>query len=138
MQMKHTRRQRQTISRMHLLPADRATHPSIDDHRACEAIESLGEPGHVEAWAARFSLLADPHRLAMLLCIRHAGPISVTDLALATGMNPTAVSQALRLLRAAGTVTGERDGRIIRYRLTDKTLDAVLATAVPGAPTLGA
>ena len=122
---------------MHLIPADRATHPSIDDHRACDAIEALGEPGHVEDWAARFALLADPHRLAMLLCIRHAGPISVTDLALATGMNATAVSQALRLLRVAGTVTGQRDGRIIRYRLTDPTLEALLAVANPkqGAPT---
>lgn len=118
---------------MHLIPADRAALPSIDDHRACEAIEALGQPGHIEDWSARFSLLADPHRLAMLLCIRHAGPISVTDLALATGMNPTAVSQALRLLRAAGTVTGQRDGRVIRYRLTDPTLDTLLAVVDPTA-----
>jgi DNA-binding transcriptional ArsR family regulator len=116
---------------MHLLPADRAGHPSIDGHLVCTAIEALGNRGHVEDWAARFSLLSDPHRLAMLLCIRGAGPISVTDLALATGMNPTAVSQALRLLRAAGTVTGERDGRVIRYHLSDPTLDALLAIAQP-------
>src|SRR5580693_3825608 len=98
---------------MHLLPADRASQPSIDGHLVCDAIAALGERGHVEGWAGRFSLLADPHRLAMLLCIRGAGPISVTDLALATGMNPTAVSQALRLLRASGAVAGERDGRVI-------------------------
>jgi DNA-binding transcriptional ArsR family regulator len=116
---------------MHLLPADRAHQPSIDGHLVCTAIEALGQDGHVEDWATRFSLLADPHRLAMLLCIRGAGPISVTDLALATGMNATAVSQALRLLRTAGAVAGERDGRVIRYRLADSTLDALLAIARP-------
>ena len=94
----------------------------------------MGRPDHLETWATRFSLLGDPHRLAMLVCIRQVGPISVTDLALATGMNDTAVSQALRLLRAAGAVSGTRDGRVIRYRLTDDTLDALLALTTPPPP----
>ncbi|MEZ0092182.1 ArsR/SmtB family transcription factor [Streptacidiphilus sp. EB129] len=117
---------------MHLVPPARAHQPSIDDHRACQAIEALGTPEHLAAWSARFSLLGDPHRLAILLCVGHAGPISVTDLALATGMNATAVSQVLRLLRASGTVTGTRDGRVIRYRLTDRALDPLLAMATLG------
>jgi DNA-binding transcriptional ArsR family regulator len=116
---------------MHLVPAERAQQPSIDEHRACEAIEGLGEPEQVTAWAARFSLLSDPNRLALLLCIRHAGPISVTDLALATGMNATTVSQALRLLKTAQAVVGIRDGRVIRYRLADQTIGTVLALAAP-------
>jgi DNA-binding transcriptional ArsR family regulator len=119
---------------MHLVPAERAQQASIDEHRACEAIEALGEPEHVAVWAARFSLLSDPGRLALLLCIRHAGPISVTDLALATGINSTTVSQALRLLKTANAVTGIRDGRVIRYRLADQTLGAMLAMATPAIP----
>ena len=51
----------------------------------------------------------------------------MTDLAVATGMNATAVSQALRLLRAAGMVAAHRDGRVIRYTLTDPTVAALLA-----------
>jgi ArsR family transcriptional regulator, lead/cadmium/zinc/bismuth-responsive transcriptional repressor len=116
---------------MHLVSAEHAHRQGVDDHRACEAVEALGAPGNVETWAARFSTLADPNRLAMLVCIRHAGPISVTDLALATGMNDAAVSQALRLLRASGAVSGTRDGRIIRYRLTDESLDTLLAFVGP-------
>ena len=116
---------------MHLVPMERADQPTIDGHRVCQAIEAVGEPGHLDAWAARFALLSDPHRLAMLVCIRSAGPISVTDLALATGMSATAVSQALRLLRVAGTVAGVRDGRVIRYELTDETLDGLLALTAP-------
>ncbi|MBV8539068.1 MAG: helix-turn-helix transcriptional regulator [Pseudonocardiales bacterium] len=116
---------------MHLVPTERDHRPAIDHHRVCNAIEALGEPEHLTAWAARFSLLSDPSRLALLLCIRHAGPISVTDLALATGINATTTSQALRLLRVAGAVTTAREGRIIRYQLADETLHTLLTTASP-------
>ncbi|MGH3829301.1 MAG: ArsR/SmtB family transcription factor [Pseudonocardiaceae bacterium] len=113
------------------MPTERAHRPAIDDHRVCDAIAALGEPEHLSAWAARFSLLGDPSRLALLLCIHNAGPISVTDLALATGINATATSQALRLLRVAGAVTTAREGRVIRYQLADETLRTLLTTASP-------
>ncbi|MEU6343310.1 metalloregulator ArsR/SmtB family transcription factor [Streptomyces sp. NPDC046977] len=111
---------------MHLVPAERAGHRTIDGHRVCDAVAAIGEPGHVRAWADRFSLLADPGRLALLLALRTAGPIAVTDLAVATGMTDTAVSQALRLLRAAGIVTGDRQGRIVRYRIVDEMTGQLL------------
>ena len=41
------------------------------------------------------------------------------DLAAATASAETTISQALRLLRASGVVTGRRDGRNIYYRLSD-------------------
>ena len=116
---------------MHLVPADRAEHRIIDGHRACEAIAALGDPGAVASWAQRFSLLSDPGRLSLLVCIRAAGPISVTDLAVATGMNDTTVSAALRLLRAAGLVAAQRDGRVIRYSLADEETGALLARLFP-------
>jgi ArsR family transcriptional regulator, lead/cadmium/zinc/bismuth-responsive transcriptional repressor len=116
---------------MHLVPADRAGHRIIDGHRACEAIAALGDPASVGSWARRFSLLADPGRLSLLVCIRAAGPISVTDLAVAAGMNGTTVSAALRLLRAAGMVAAHRDGRVIRYSLADEEIGALLARLFP-------
>jgi len=116
---------------MHLIPADRADHRIIDGHRACEAIAALGDPEAVVSWAQRFSLLADPGRLSLLVCIRAAGPISVTDLAVASGMNDTTVSQALRLLRAAGLVAPERDGRVIRYSLADEETGSLLVRLFP-------
>jgi ArsR family transcriptional regulator, lead/cadmium/zinc/bismuth-responsive transcriptional repressor len=122
---------RARLGRMHLIPADRADHRIIDDHRACEAIAALGDPEAVASWAQRFSLLADPGRLSLLVCIRAAGPISVTDLAVASGMNDTTVSQALRLLRAAGLVAAERDGRVIRYSLADEEIGSLLARLFP-------
>lgn len=112
---------------MHLVPADRVGRRVIDDHTVCEALAGLGAPDDVRTWAERFSLLADPGRLTLLLCIRGAGEICVSDLAVAAGMNDTTVSQALRLLRAAGAVAPRREGRVVRYRLVDEALEALLA-----------
>jgi DNA-binding transcriptional ArsR family regulator len=104
---------------MHLVPADRRNRRILEEDRVCRAIGGIGDRRDVATWAGRFSLLGDPSRLALLLAIAHAGPISVTDLAVATDINETTVSQALRLLRTAGTVVALRDGRIMRYELAD-------------------
>ncbi|HEU5355313.1 MAG TPA: metalloregulator ArsR/SmtB family transcription factor [Actinocrinis sp.] len=116
---------------MHLVPAEHAHRHPIDEHRVCEAIEAIGEPEQVEQWAGRFALLADPGRLRLLLAIAACPQISVTDLAIAAGMNDTAVSQALRLLRVAGAVTGRKDGRVMRYQISDGTISALLAQVQP-------
>lgn len=111
---------------MHLVPADRADRHVIDDHRVCEAVAGIGAADTVQSWAQRFSLLADPHRLTMLLAIHAAREICVTDLAVATGINDTAVSQGLRLLRTHGLVSAHRAGRVIRYRLADDLVHDLL------------
>jgi ArsR family transcriptional regulator, lead/cadmium/zinc/bismuth-responsive transcriptional repressor len=111
---------------MHLLPAERSGHRIIDGERVCEAIAALGEPGTIEVRARQFALLGDPTRLAVLICIQAAGPISVSDLATATGINDTTVSQTLRHLRAAQAVSTERDGRVIRYQLASTAIAALL------------
>jgi len=111
---------------MHLVPEERAHRRAIDEHTVCEAIEGIGDLARIGVWAARFSLLGDPGRLSLLLAIHHAGPIAVSDLSLATGISDTAVSQTLRLLRASGTVTADKDGRVVRYRLTDPQVAALL------------
>jgi ArsR family transcriptional regulator, lead/cadmium/zinc/bismuth-responsive transcriptional repressor len=117
---------------MHLLPAERAGHRVIDGERVCEAISALGSPAAVRARARDFALLGDPTRLALLTCIQAAGPISVSDLAAATGLQDGTVSQTLRHLRAAGAVTTERDGRVIRYRLAGGTVAKLLSFPAEG------
>lgn len=111
---------------MHLLPAERSGHRVIDGERVCQAIEALGSPEQISDRARRFAMLGDPTRLTLLTCIKAAGPISVSDLAAATGINDTTVSQTLRYLRAAQAVTAERDGRVIRYRLVSESVAAML------------
>ena len=111
---------------MHLLPAERSGHRVIDGERVCQAIAALS-PADIQARAKTFAILGDPTRLSLLTCISAAGPISVSDLAAATGLHDTTVSQALRHLRAAQIVITERDGRIIRYLLADHPVSTLLA-----------
>lgn len=62
---------------------------------------------------------------AMRLRILHAlatGPAEVHDLADALGLSQTATSQHLAALRVAGIVEPNRDGRSVRYRLSDPDL----------------
>ncbi|MTD57260.1 ArsR/SmtB family transcription factor [Amycolatopsis pithecellobii] len=98
----------------------------IDPGAVAAALDGLGDRAVVQQWAERFSVLADPSRLTLLVCIHYAGEIAVTDLAAVAGMTDTAVSQALRLLRAHGLVTGHRTGRIVRYRLADATVHELI------------
>jgi DNA-binding transcriptional ArsR family regulator len=58
------------------------------------------------------------------------GPCSVGDLARDVGMEQSAVSQQLRVLRHLGLAVGERDGRQVIYTLHDDHVRALLAEAV--------
>jgi ArsR family transcriptional regulator, lead/cadmium/zinc/bismuth-responsive transcriptional repressor len=111
----------------------------IDAAAVDAALDGLGDRAVVQQWAERFSVLADPSRLTLLVCIHYAREISVSDLAVAAGMTDTAVSQALRLLRAHGLVTGQRTGRVVRYRLADATVHDLIHHVRPhaGAPPHG-
>jgi ArsR family transcriptional regulator, lead/cadmium/zinc/bismuth-responsive transcriptional repressor len=111
---------------VHLLPAERSGRRIIDGERVCQAIAAITPPEAVAAHAKTFAVLGDPTRLTLLIAIEAAGPISVSDLAAATGLNDTTVSQTLRYLRAAEVVCAERDGRVIRYRLADGPVAALL------------
>jgi DNA-binding transcriptional ArsR family regulator len=115
---------------MHLVPAERADRRIIDPEKVCEAIEGTGDPADTAAWAQRFALLGDPTRLRLLLAIKAAGPISVSDLAVAADLSDVTVSQTLRYLRASHTVTAERDGRVIRYQLRDAIIEKLLSQAI--------
>ena len=66
-----------------------------------------------------FKLLGDPTRARLLYALLEAGELCVCDLAAATSTAESTVSQALRMLRASGVVTGRRDGRNVYYRLSD-------------------
>jgi DNA-binding transcriptional ArsR family regulator len=62
--------------------------------------------------------LASARRLEILHVLAR-GPIEVGRLAEAIGATQPNVSQHLGVLRAAGIVDAERDGREVRYRLAD-------------------
>ena len=71
--------------------------------------------------------LANPRRLEILHALTH-GPLEVRRLAAEIGASQPNVSQHLAVLRAAGVVDAERDGREVRYRLSDP--DVMIACGV--------
>jgi DNA-binding transcriptional ArsR family regulator len=89
----------------------------------------LEDPGYARAAAESLQALATPSRLKILARL-HAGPSSVNQLAEAVGMDPSAVSHQLRMLRHLGLVVGERNGRQVVYELHDDHVAELLTQAV--------
>jgi len=81
------------------------------------------------AVAETLQALVAPSRLLILSQLRRA-PASVTELAQAVGMEQSAVSHQLRLLRMMGMVTVSRSGRTARYALFDQHVAELLDQAV--------
>lgn len=82
-----------------------------------------------KAVAATLQALATPSRLLILGRLR-AAPATVGELSQAVGMEQSAVSHQLRLLRNLGLVDGERQGRNIVYSLYDNHVAQLLDEAV--------
>ncbi|MEV7395182.1 metalloregulator ArsR/SmtB family transcription factor [Streptomyces sp. NPDC091215] len=79
--------------------------------------------------AATLQALATPSRLYILARLQE-GPCAVGELAEAVGMEASACSHQLRLLRNLGLVTGERQGRSIVYSLYDNHVAELLDQAL--------
>jgi DNA-binding transcriptional ArsR family regulator len=80
-----------------------------------------------ELQAEILKTLASPRRLDILHRLA-AGPVEVGRLADELGLAQPNVSQHLAVLRAAGLVEAEREGREVRYRLSDP--DVMVACGV--------
>jgi DNA-binding transcriptional ArsR family regulator len=78
-----------------------------------------------ENLAMIFRLLAQPSRLQILLVIG-AGEACVCHLEAALRQRQAYISQQLMLLRDAGLVTTNRDGRNIYYRLSNPGVLAII------------
>ena len=99
----------------------------VDPNQVCDARTVLADGARLQQVAAVLDAIGEPHRLSILLALRHAGDLCVSDLAVSVGMSDSAVSHALRLLRAHGMVSAQRQGRLVRYRVTGDLTDRLLA-----------
>lgn len=81
---------------------------------------------HLTLMADLFGILSDPSRLRILMCLQDHDEVCVRDLAAWTGISESAVSHALRLLRAYGIVETRREGRWIFYALIDEHVRVLL------------
>ncbi len=79
--------------------------------------------------ATTLQALATPSRLLILSRLRE-GPCAATELAAEVGLEQSACSHQLRLLRNLGLVVGTRRGRSVVYALYDNHVAALLDQAV--------
>ena len=91
-----------------------------DDPHHNPALETAGE---------LLRALAAPLRIAIVLELRESSRC-VHELVAALAVPQPLVSQHLRILKAAGVVTGERAGREVHYRLVDDHLAEIVVAAV--------
>lgn len=85
----------------------------------------------VDATARLLRLLGDPNRLRLLLQLRRVGGLPVFELAARSEMQPSAVSHALRLLRAHDVVGSRREGKLVVYFLRSSDVSSVLDMFIP-------
>ncbi len=76
----------------------------------------MTEPLQPEHCARALRALADPERLRIINCLR-GGPRNVTELASQLGAEVVNVSHHLGVLRHAGLVKDEKQGRFVVYSL---------------------
>lgn len=91
-------------------------------------------PGRLDVTVARqvadtMQALATPSRVRILARLLES-PCAVGELAAAVGMEQSAVSHQLRLLRHLGLVVGERSGRRVVYALHDPHVGVLLQEAI--------
>jgi DNA-binding transcriptional ArsR family regulator len=72
--------------------------------------------------------LANPHRLMVLCSLAEAGEMKVGDIAERVGLSQSALSQHLARLREVGLVAFTREAQVLRYRIADARVEALLAT----------
>jgi DNA-binding transcriptional ArsR family regulator len=87
--------------------------------------------------AARFRLLADESRLAILRCLIPGSERSVGEVASAAGLSPPNVSKHLKLLAEEGVLSRRKEGLQVFYRLEDPVVEEVcrlMSTSILNGP----
>jgi DNA-binding transcriptional ArsR family regulator len=88
-----------------------------------------GSSSQVEPPDAVFVALADPTRRAILRAVADGGPVTATALAGDLPVSRQAVAKHLGLLRRAGLVAAEREGRETRFTVVAAPLDGLAVWA---------
>lgn len=98
-------------------------------HGGAHSPADLADPALSGSVAETLQALATPSRLRILAHL-HGGPSRVNAIAAAIGMEPSAVSHQLRILRTLGLAVAERRGREIHYQLYDEHVAQLLTEAM--------
>jgi DNA-binding transcriptional ArsR family regulator len=83
-----------------------------------EFIVKRKDTGSSSTYARRLKALADPHRWSVIDLLMD-NPKTVADLLEHLGLEQSLLSHHLRILRQAGIVESRREGKKVRYRLSE-------------------
>ena len=86
-------------------------------------------PTKREIVAKYFRALGEPSRLRILALLREEGELSVGEFALRLGIHQPSASSHLACLRWCGFVFARRDQRVVRYRIADERVTAIVDLA---------
>ena len=118
---------------IHDLPAlsgsDACDAPCGELPRVTRARERLLDRGPLLDLAAMFKVLGDPVRVQLIHLLAE-DELCVCDLSALLGAGQSAVSNHLRMLRAAKLVQTRRQGKLIFYRLDSQCLARLLAVGL--------
>lgn len=93
---------------------------------SAEAVRSrLPDDDTIYDLAALFKMFGDPTRAKILSCLQ-IRDLYVGELADILGMNDSAVSHQLRVLRGAKLVKGTKEGKEVRYSLDDDHVTKIM------------
>ena len=98
----------------------------IDHTEATIVRDALAAPATLQTAADLFKMLGEPGRLRIMQVLL-ARPMCVKDLSTVVGMQQTAVSHQLKLLRLHRLVKSERQGKMMVYSLDDEHVEQLLS-----------
>ncbi|MGN1014674.1 MAG: autorepressor SdpR family transcription factor [Butyricicoccus sp.] len=79
------------------------------------------------SFQATFKALSDPTRREILQLLRDNGPMTAGEIVERFDMTGATVSHHLSILKSAGLVDTEKQGKYIRYELNLSVLDEILS-----------
>ena len=90
----------------------------------------LPDSARLRATVDLLAAMAHPARIAVLVALGRRGPMSSGDLATLAGVEQSAMSHQLRVLKDARLVRTERDGKRVIYALSDHHVAHIVEDAL--------
>lgn len=91
---------------------------------------TLPEPELIDAAVQLFAAAAHRARLVVLVSLSRHGPMSAGQLQALAGLEQTAMSHQLRVLRDANLLSAHREGRRMIYALQDEHVARIVEDTI--------
>lgn len=100
----------------------------------CECVHTCGvaltDPTSISRGAELLKVLSSPVRLGVILQLEAHGEQCVHELVASLEVTQPLMSQHLRILRSANLIVGRRDGKEMRYSITDDHVIHIVRDAI--------